>query len=76
MVINVLLIYDISFKMFLLYIIQILLFSSIKKNIDKGVLIDKTWDLPKALLLSYLYRHHKGDIIVISPMQSYRFFRS
>ena len=46
------------------------IFSTILSHLDEGVLIDRIWDLPKALLLSYLYEHHEGDIVVITSGES------
>ena len=42
------------------------IFQSIKKNIHSGILIDQCWDLPKALVLSYLFDHHEGDMVIIT----------
>ena len=46
------------------------IYEEIAKNLAKGVLIDKTWDLPKAHLLSNLYEKHLGDMIVITSHES------
>ncbi len=46
------------------------IYHEILKRLEMGVLIDRTWDLPKSLLLSFLYDHHDGDIIVITASES------
>jgi transcription-repair coupling factor (superfamily II helicase) len=42
------------------------LFATLFKHLKKGIFIDRCWDLPKALVLSYLFDHHQGDILVIT----------
>ncbi len=46
------------------------IFSTILSHLDEGVLVDRIWDLPKALLLNYLYTHHPGDMVVITSGES------
>lgn len=45
-------------------------YSEIQKNLKGGVLVDRTWDLPKSLLLSYLFENNDRDIIVITATES------
>jgi transcription-repair coupling factor (superfamily II helicase) len=46
------------------------IYEEIVKKLDSGVLIDKTWDLPKGHLLSYIYQNNCFDIIVITCGES------
>ena len=46
------------------------IFATILGNLKKGILVDNTWDLPKSILLSYLYEHYPGDIVIITSGES------
>ena len=46
------------------------IYNKILGHLKEGVLVDRTWDLPKSLLCSYLYDQHDGDMIVITSGES------
>ena len=46
------------------------IFATILEHLKKGILIDKTWDLPKSIVLSFLYDHYDGDIVIITSGES------
>ncbi|MCH9811388.1 transcription-repair coupling factor [bacterium] len=51
-------------------VLELEVYKHILHHLKKGVIIDKLWDLPKALLLSYLFDHHDGDVVIVTGSES------
>lgn len=51
-------------------ILDLEIYKKVYEQLGSGVVVDRTWDLPKALLCHALSRHHDGDMVVITSGES------